>query len=249
MLRLSRRKEKIMAGPSRVVRSVGLVVGTAGILLASIGVWLLADTWSFNATARRAEGIVTRIEWGEYRPNQRLATIYAFVEFQDEGRVVEFRTQSTSSSVPHFVGEKVTVLYQSGRAEQARIHSFFGQYLLAIILGFLGIIFGAISSLLLLIPIQRGRRRRLAMTTGTPVKATIIEVRNDLSMSVNGRNPWVIVAEHRDENLSRNVTFTSEYLWVSPEKYYPVASEVTVYYLPQQPSICAFVLDKIPGGR
>src|ERR1035438_8500247 len=110
-----------MACPNRVLRFIGRAIGTVGILLVSISVWLLVEPWWFKATAKRAEGVVTRIESGERHSNR--PRYYAFVEFQDEGRVVEFRSLSDSFSPNYSVGGKVTVLYQPGRAEQARIEN------------------------------------------------------------------------------------------------------------------------------
>lgn len=154
-----------MARPDGVVKIIGFGFGAIGILMASLCVWLLIDTWSFNS--------------------------------------------------------------------------------LSGIFGLLGIIFILVAGLVLFLPALGKRRRRLALTTGISVKAKVTEVRI-ASFKVNARHPWIIVAEHQDENLGRTFTFTSEHLWTDPTSYYPVSSTVTVFYLPQNPSIHAFVLDKIP---
>ena len=113
------------------------------------------------------------------------------------------------------------------------------------VFGLLGLIFVLVAVLVFILPALGKRRRRLALTTGISVKAKVTEVRIT-SFKVNGRHPWIIIAEHQDENLGCKLTFTSEYLWSDPTSYYPVNSTVTVFYLPQKPSIHAFVLDKIP---
>jgi hypothetical protein len=154
-----------MAGPDGVLKIVGFVFGSVGLLMASISVWLLTDAWKFNV--------------------------------------------------------------------------------LSGVLGLLGLIFVLVASLVLFLPALGKRRRRLALTTGISVKAKVTEIRIT-SFKVNGRHPWIIVAEHQDEDLGRKLTFTSEYLWTDPTNYYPVSCSVTVFYLPQKPSIHAFVLDKIP---
>jgi hypothetical protein len=113
------------------------------------------------------------------------------------------------------------------------------------VFGVLGAIFVLVASLVLILPALGKRRRRLALTTGISVQAKVTQVRI-ISFKVNGRHPWIIVVEHQDEDLGRKLTFTSEHLWTDPTSYYPVNSTVTVFYLPQKPSIHAFVLDKIP---
>ena len=98
----------------------------------------------------------------------------------------------------------------------------------------------------IIIPALEWRQRQLILTTGTPVKAKVIEVRIDASFRGNSGKPWVIVAEYKDEKQRRKLAFTSEFLWIDPTSYYPVGSEVTVYYLFEKPSECVFVLGKIP---
>ena len=177
-----------MAGPNRVLRFIGRAIGTVGILLVSISVWLLVEPWWFKATANRAEGVVTKIDYGERRAN-RSVTIYTFVDFQDEGRAVNFRSQTTAHAPDYSAGEKVTVLYQPGKAEQARIENLFEQYFPPICLGIFGAACVAISGLYLIIPAQEWRRRQLVLTTGTPVKAKVIEVRIDASFRGNSGKP------------------------------------------------------------
>ena len=65
-----------MSGPNRVVWFVGLVIGTAGIVLVSSCVWILVDNWWFSATAKRAEGVVTRIESDKPHANRKADMIY-----------------------------------------------------------------------------------------------------------------------------------------------------------------------------
>lgn len=75
---------------------------------------------------------------------------------------------------------------------------------------------------------------------GTPVKAKVTELRFDHSRSVNGKNPWVVVAEYQDDELTRRLVFTGQYLWSNPQADYPVGGDVTVSFLPQKPSVYEF---------
>jgi hypothetical protein len=90
-------------------------------------------------------------------------------------------------------------------------------------------------------------RRRLARTQGTPVQATVTEIRLDRNLKVGQQSPWVIVATAPDDVTGQELTFTSRYLWDDPEPRFPVGSEVTVYYLPDRPKVCAFELEKAEG--
>lgn len=229
-----------MAGPERLMKWLGLLFGAIGIGLVALGVWSLAETQRFLTGAQRAEGVVTRMEWSTR------GTAYAFVQFHDGDRPVEIRSRTGSSPPAFSVGQKVTVLYQPGAAEQGVIENFWEQYLLAALSGLLGTVFAAVGGGFLLVPALARRRRRLALTMGTPVQAKVIEVRLRRSTSSNGRHPWVIVAEYQDESLNRKLAFTSLSLWVNPEAQYQVGSAVTVYYLPDKPWIYAFELERLP---
>jgi hypothetical protein len=76
------------------------------------------------------------------------------------------------------------------------------------------------------------------------VQAKVITIRRDESVTVNSRSPWVIDAEFKDEITGQTVRCTSHYLWANPALQYPVGTEVTVYYLPDQQAKYAFQLDK-----
>lgn len=116
---------------------------------------------------------------------------------------MEFRSQREAVSPIHFeVGEKVPVLFQPGKGEQARIQNFFEQYFLAILFGLMGTAFLVVSGAALIIPGRGWHRRQLILTAGVSVKAEVIEIRIDRSIR-SGQNSWIIVAEYQDEKLPR----------------------------------------------
>ena len=95
---------------------------------------------------------------------------------------------------------------------------------------------------------RRGQRRReRALSFGRPVQAKVTSVYFDTTLRVNGRSPWVIAATF-DDSSGRKLEFKSERLWYDPTPYYPNGSEVTVYFLDDDPRVNAFQLDKLPEG-
>jgi hypothetical protein len=76
------------------------------------------------------------------------------------------------------------------------------------------------------------------------VRAKVKEIRA-AKYKVNGRRPWVIEAEHRDDALGKTYAFTSEALWTMPAL--AAGGEVTVYYIPDEPGTYAFQLERPPG--
>jgi hypothetical protein len=68
---------------------------------------------------------------------------------------------------------------------------------------------------------------------------------------------WIIVAEVADKNLGKEGVFTSHAFandprtnryWANPKRDYPIGSEITVYYLPENPRNHAFdLVDRLDG--
>lgn len=75
----------------------------------------------------------------------------------------------------------------------------------------LGVIFLLVAVILFLIRRRKQRMREELLTWGTRVTGTIIQVRVNPSIRVNGRNP--LLAQVRCAFPSGEVTLTSQHLW------------------------------------
>jgi hypothetical protein len=115
--------------------------------------------------------------------------------------------------------------------------------------GSIGLLFLGAGSGFLLMPLLPKRKRQWIRMAGTPVKARVIEIRHDrtfgLQTTWDDWSPWVIAAE-AEEGLGKKATFTSHYLWVNPQLFFPVGSEVTVYRHPGKPTDYAFEFEQLP---
>ncbi|OAI40315.1 hypothetical protein AYO40_04910 [Planctomycetaceae bacterium SCGC AG-212-D15] len=225
----------------RQLRLIGILFGLIALVLGAVSLWSIMDARGFIANAERTEGVVVGLAPGTK------STVYGVIQFQAEGREVRIRSRTASSPPAYSVGQKVTVLYVPGELDEARVESFWEQYLLAVITGSIGLVFFLIALGMIGIPYLGERRRRLAFSMGTPVTAKVVEVRL-ASVKMNGQNPWMVVADYTDMEGTKH-TFVSEYLWTNPEKDFPVGSAVTVYYLPERPSVYAFDLANSDRGR
>lgn len=121
-------------------RWVGNSFAAIGVLLLAVSAWLVVEQRRFASAAQHAEGTVMRLD-----PGGRSRTVYAVVQFRDGDRTVEVRSRTASSPPAFAVGEAVTVLYEPGRADQARIEAFSEQYLLVSIFGGLGMVFTVVG--------------------------------------------------------------------------------------------------------
>ena len=113
-----------------------------GLLLASAATFV--HTKRFVAGAERATGTVIDLsvdfssDGTVYYPVVRFTTA--------EGRTVEFRSSSGSSSQPD-VGDRVDVLYDPDDPQDAQLSGFFDLWLWTIALGGLGFLFSAFALL------------------------------------------------------------------------------------------------------
>jgi hypothetical protein len=124
------------------VRLVVLALGV-GLLLASAAAFV--HTKRFMAGAEHATGTV--IDLSEDFSSDDGTVYYPVVRFTTaEGRTVEFRS-STGSSSPPDVGDRVEVLYDSDDPQDAKLSGFFDLWLWTIALGGLGIAFSAFALL------------------------------------------------------------------------------------------------------
>jgi Protein of unknown function (DUF3592) len=114
-------------------------LGLAVVLLA-IGAATLVHEARFVRGAERATGTVIDLE---SRTSDGDLAYYPVVRFTTaEERTVEFTSSSTSSSPPD-VGDHVEVLYDPDDPRDAQLSGFFSLWLWPIVLGGLGIGFGA----------------------------------------------------------------------------------------------------------
>jgi hypothetical protein len=230
-----------MARRQRSARIVFRIFAYGGIALIGLGALILLRTLVIAAFGERAEGIVIDNLWSRGTDS----TARAVVRFEVEGRAVEFTSAVGTSPPLHHVNDKVTVFYWPGNPEVAVIDGFAEWYLRPLIASGFGFFFLAVGGGFLWGPAWFARKRQRIIDEGVPVRAKVIAIRQDESVEVNHRSPWVIDAQFKDEITGQVISCTSHYLWTNPEFQYPVGSEVTVYCLPDQPTKYAFQLDKI----
>jgi hypothetical protein len=207
---------------------------------------MLLRTLAIAGFGERAEGVVVRNVWSAAGSRR---TASAMVRFEADGRAIEFTSPVGTSPPLHHVNDRVTVFYWPGQAEVAVISGFAEWYLRPLILAAFGLFFLAIGGGFLWGPAWFARRRQRIIAEGIPVQAKVLAIRRDPSLRVNGRSPWVIVAEFKDDISGQTVPCTSHYLWSDPEPEYRVGSEVKVYHLQDQPAKYAFRLDKEEEDR
>lgn len=154
---------------------------------------------------KRSEDSVT------YRPVVEFVT--------GNGEEVEF-TSTMGTNPPRFsVGEQVEVLYLPAEPGDAKINDFADLWWMTIGMAGMGIPFFAVGALIFLIGKFKNRKKASLQRTGVAVEAQFQSVVPNNSISMNGRNPFVIVCHWLNPVTSQVHVFESENIWFDPSRY------------------------------
>jgi hypothetical protein len=139
---------------------VPVVLGVAGAVFLVVGVRNYLRTRRFVNQASSTTGTVTDVKTRTSRSHTssgpRVSTYrYPVVRFQtQDGRSVEFESETGTNTFSQKPGEQVEVLYDPLRPEQARIKSFmmlwFGPLIFSVV-GFFLFVFGSLFGLVALL--------------------------------------------------------------------------------------------------
>ncbi len=158
------------------------------------------------------------------------------VEFSTEhGQPVEYRSHTCSNPPSFRRGEEVRVYYSAENPNEARIDSFIENWLSSLILGGVGTIFLLVGGAFVLPGILSRRRAAELAVTGLPVEADLVEVRLNTALTVNGRNPWKIVAQWQNPATQKLHIFNSDNIWFDPNRFVSELTQVRVLIDRQNP--------------
>ncbi len=200
-----------------------IFLGIGALMLAG-AVGIQVARFSDQAQMTRTEGSVVDIEGG--CPTVSFSSL--------DGTLGEYHS-GTCSTPPSFdIGERVMVYYDPQNLERARIDSFEQNWIGSLILGGIGAVFLALGLLFVLPPLFGKRRAAELLVTGTPVQAEVVDVELNGGLTINGRNPYRIVAQWLNPQTNKLHVFRSENLWFDPGPYIS-ESLVTVMIDPANP--------------
>ena len=197
-----------------ILKYVFTLIG-AGMLVCAVMSY--SSTVAFIERATEATGTVIDLERSRSSDS---TTYYPVVVFEDiRGREIEFRSRSGSNPPSFNRGERVSVFYEPSAPESARINSFFSLWGLPMILGGMGLVFGAIGGGMLLFGWKKSRSQAYLKDHGTEVLATFSSVEQNSSLTVNGRNPFRIVCQWQHPQTGKLHVFRSDNLWFDPSNH------------------------------
>lgn len=83
-----------------------------GLLFATLGIYMVLDTYSFRKRARTVRG---KVFGYESRQSKNGPTYQAVVQYRDQGNIYLFRSDIGSSAITHNINDDVDVLILENR--------------------------------------------------------------------------------------------------------------------------------------
>ncbi|MGY2167386.1 DUF3592 domain-containing protein [Pseudomonas gingeri] len=172
------------------------------------------------------------------------------VEFKtSEQRSVQFNGSVCQKPPAFVVGEQVPVLYAPENPSRAHINTFAHNWFLSLLFGFIGLCAlvtgGACVWMITLAGWRAKRRTNLLKRTGRSIQAQLMNVEPTVSVTLNGRNPWRIVAQWLDPATGKVRLFYSQNFWFDPSPYL-TTNDIQVWIDPQRPNRYSVDTDFLP---
>lgn len=127
----------------------GLCLGFVAFIMVTLALFFLFRTRSFISKSRQTRGTVTQMvyesgtEGGGYLPIFRFRTL--------DGQEIEAKSNLATNPPQFKVGQVIDVLYDPDNPSQARIKKWHNLYFVPTLLGFLGLLFGCTSVVLIIL--------------------------------------------------------------------------------------------------
>lgn len=183
----------------RIVAAAFLILGFVMFLVGYLG---SEDNAAFFRAAETTQGTLVAVDSQQEECN---------ILYQAEGQTYHARLNVYVSSMR--VGESVTVYYVEGAPDVFRTEYHDVAFW---ILRLIGMIFGGIGLVMLLIALWMAERRRSLLEKGDRVTARITGVEENRSVKVNNRHPFRLVCEYTDPNTGETRVFRGGNIYCNP---------------------------------
>ncbi|KQO75669.1 DUF3592 domain-containing protein [Rhizobium sp. Leaf262] len=183
-----------------------------GLVFAGVGAFFFYQDSQFAQRAQTAQGVVSEVV-----RKTRESSYTAIVRFTDsQGRQQEMADRINSSPPRFSQGDTVEVLYDPQSPSNALVNDLMGRYFLPGMFTILGVLIALVGIGIHLFSVYKKRRETWLLRFGQPVEAEFLHVFLDEKVSVNGANPFRVVAQGTDPQTGRIRRYESGAIWVDP---------------------------------
>lgn len=209
-----------------------------GMIFLGIACWSGLGNYHFIHTAQKTSGTVVEVIKDKKRKRNTIPNYYPLIEFfAQDGKKYQFKSNIGSSHSSRYeVGQSLPVLYDSKDPYESSLETdnLFDYYSGALIFGFLGFVFSGLGFGMILFGIFKKNEKEFLLRQGQVIYAKFQEVALNSSLKVNGRSPFIILAQWQNPQTQEIHFFKSENLWFDPRNYVKI-EEIKVYIDPNNP--------------
>lgn len=183
-----------------------------GIFFIGASTYIFNDIQTFIEKSLSTTGTVIRLSEEFDDDNDILFS--PIVRFETiKGKIIEFKSTTSSNPPSHRVGENVSVLYDPKNPYNAKINSFTSLWLAPILFLGLGIIFSGIGSFIFIDRLKSKKKANWLLMNGRKLTSEIKSIESDLSGNFLGQSPNKIYSQWLDPLTNNIHNFESEEIW------------------------------------
>lgn len=205
---------------SNIIYAVFFAIGI-GLLIGSIA--MFKNAADFKETADKVSARIIRIEKDYDSDDEVHYSVYVTYSYNGvvyDDIYINFYNSNMA------VGKEISLLCDPEYPTYVREDSVLDAG--GMILLFMGIIFGAVGGIPLLLGLRKSMQAKRLMQEGQVLHATVEMVDFNTSYSVNGVHPFVIYCTYKDVYKDIIYRFKSNNLWTDPSPIFPPGSYIDV---------------------
>lgn len=224
---------------------IGSVFSVVGFSVLTGGLYWGYSSFQFVKTAVDVTGSIVRnvqdVCTSESNGKRRSYTCYQPIVSYDYASKSYETSLSERSSDMYTIGEKVELKVDPKNPAEALSST--GLWMGPGILSFLGFVFGSVGGLLLRSHFRLKKKEGDLLLRGAQVKAVVIDIGVNRSITVNGSHPFFVRAQFNDPRTNAPIVAEATELWHDPVLSGDVAEDKTVdvLYDSQDPKRCMIV--------
>ena len=199
-------KRKSNGGNIEII--IFVIFSIIGIGMFIGGVCFLIYSMNFSKIAKETTATVTEIT--RTRDHDGDVHHEVYVDYEVEGEsYTHVHLNYYSSSM--YKGGKINILYDP--ENPGRISSKGGNTFMCAVLMGMGVVFGAVGIIPMLVSMKKNRKQKRLRQNGRVLHANVVSMDINRSYTVNGRHPYYLICEYRDEYSGKTYRFKSGNIW------------------------------------
>ena len=195
-----------------------------GIALLIGGWFFLMRTVRFHKTAVEITAVITTID--SYRDSDGDTHHRVYIDYDFDGvHYGDVRLGEYSSTM--YEGKTLTLLVDP--RDPLNVQGKSSGYVVGILLMVMGAVFAAIGLVPAISSILTRKKGTRLMQEGRHLQGTVENIELNTALSVNGRNPYVIVCTYQDTYTGTIYRFKSDNLWTNPSLIFQPGDFIDIY--------------------